>query len=337
MDSPRSENLERMVGVELTNFGLSDQFIVPCFYRVEKDAVEIQAASALAPFEDVGAQSYTRYYGSFTPFTPVDGPGIYSFIAWTELGTDENADNDIDTLDFVVYDDGTGLFIYDGDISSAWTLDEADWALIRVDQDLGFPFNAKWFTADMYNMEIGDDVNVVIYDAGADDEHLGAMIADLTFQVGAIHPVYDHFYIGDIPELQERTTDFWIGVHGPCGIVGFNEDYWISHSYYGFDDAEREFVIEPWGGDLSFIVEGCWGAGCFPYAVVELDITYSGGNASLDWNDVDGADSYSIYRSDVPYFTPAVENLLVAGVAASEYVDAGAAGNYFYRVIAVQN
>jgi hypothetical protein len=337
MDSPRTENLERNVGVQLDNFGLNPQFSIPAFYMVEKEGVPVFGPVPLSPFEDVAPQEYARYYANLAPFTPVDGPGIYTFTAWTQLAGDEFQGNDTLSYDFNVYEDGLGLFMYDGDTSTAWTLDVLDWALIRVDQDLGFPFNAKWFTALMYNMEIGDDVNVVIYDAGVDDEHLGAVIADRTYQVGTIYPDYDHFFIGDVPELQDRTTDFWIGVHGPCGIVGFSEDYWISHSYLGYDDAAREFVIEPWGGDLSFLVEGCWGSGCFPYAMVELEITYSGGNASLDWNDVDGADSYSIYRSEVPYFSPAVENLLIDGVIPSEYVHTGVFGEAFYRVVAVQN
>ena len=337
MDSPRSENLERNVGVELTNFGLNDQFNVPAFYQVEKDNVLVFGPAALSPFEPVSAQSNVRYYGVNAPFTPVDGPGLYTFTAWTLLTGDEEPTNDQLIYDYNVYEDGLGLFVYDEATSSAWNLDAADWALIRVDQDLGFPFDAKWFTSLMYNMAIGSDLNVVIYDAGVDDEHLGAQIADLTFQVGAVYPTYDHYYIGDIAALQGRTTDFWIGVHGPCGIVGYNQEYWMSHSYYGYDDGTRVFVIEPWGGDLSMLVEGCWGAGCFPYAVVELDISYSGGNAVLDWNDVAGADSYNVYRSTVPYFTPDVGNLLAAGIAASDYIDAGAAGNYFYMVTAVQN
>jgi len=336
LDAPRTENLERNVGVQLNNFGLNSQFNIPAFYMVEKEGVPVQAMTALAPFQtEVGALDYVRYYGTLAPFTPVDGPGIYTFIAWTQLTGDEDQSNDTLFYDFNVYENGRVLFIYDDDISSAWTLDEADWALIRVDQDLGFGFNAKWFTALMYNMEIGDDVNVVIYDAGVDDENVGAQIADLTYQVGAVYPDYDHFYIGDIPELQGRTTDFWIGVHGPCGIVGLNEVWWISHSYYGYDDAG--FVIEPWGGDLSMLVEGCYGDGCFYYANIHLDIIHVGEEPQLDWNDIDSADSYSIYRSDVPYFTPAPENLLVDGILVSEYEDTGATGKYFYVVTAVRN
>jgi len=339
MDSPRSENLVRNVGVELSNYGLNEQFNVPCWYKVEKDAIEVQAPIVLSPFTDVGPQSKVRYYGTNSPFEPRAGEGVYTFTAWTSLPGDALTENDTLTYDFYVYEDGLGLFIYDDDISTAWTLDAADWAFIRVDQDLGFPFNAKWFTCLLYGMFPGDPLNIEIYDAGIDDDHLGSLIAEFDGSVNVTYPTYDHFFIGDIPELQGRTTDFWIGVQGPCGIVGLSgEPWWISHSYYGYDDAVREFVIEDWGGDLSFVVEGCWGGPCFVYCEVELTISYSAGDIALDWNDCEGADTYTVYRSTDPYFTPDVGNLLVAGLAASEYVDVGVAGSsYFYIVVAVQN
>ena len=64
-------------------------------------------------------------------------------------------------------------------------------------------------------------------------------------------------------------------------------------------------------------------------------IEFSSAVVTLTWMEMAGADSYNIYRSDAPYFTPGVEHLIGSSTDTT-FADSQAQGEkYFYKVTGV--
>jgi hypothetical protein len=72
-----------------------------------------------------------------------------------------------------------------------------------------------------------------------------------------------------------------------------------------------------------------------PYAVTGLVATGSAGKVALSWNAVDGAASYSLYRTAKSGSEPATPS--VTGITGTSYTDTGLndGTTYYYRVVAV--
>jgi hypothetical protein len=347
IDYPRVVGEFQYPKIEIANLGASVETNQRGFWKVYQDDVLIHGprpinttAFAIDPLDSIRTEMTPAAPATWKWAPPAEGD--YLLEIYTNLVTDLDRSNDTLSIPFSAFEDGFGILRYDYELSSAWTLSASPdaGALVRFDP-IAEPWTSQFFAASVYNVEAGDEVHIVIHEAGADDSTIGPLLAEYTTTVSGPEEVYPNTffrYLGTDPNLRCVDQPIWVGIRGnttnPTGVVGLSGDnggpYWEQHTYsYDYTDNSTA----PWNGDLRMWMQVDWGVESELPFEVELTGTQIGNSYTLNWNSPGPVDGYLVYRSADGYdFSGAPVADLPKGT--TSYNDTIVAGQrWFYRVV----
>ncbi len=210
--------------VDLHNYGLSNEPLVPAFYRINTGTPQPLIPWAVIP----STQTVVKTFNWVTP-----NPGNYFFDSWTALASDENRANDTSKAGLVeltaanVFEFGYDNRQYSYEPSVYYfNFDPGEGAYIRyTPNDDGVNFNISGQTLKALFHNTGQ-IRIHIYQQGTATQP-GSEVTNFVANVTQVYPAWQTFDISGVGYLQNMQHDFWVFYEtitaGTAQIMGWND------------------------------------------------------------------------------------------------------------------